>query len=365
MLYRLMKIATSGAYLLMFWLTWQWFQGNLSWGFSLSCVLVSGLWMALTYFELGHLFRTYFDVFSRLKILVPLGIGVVLSALALFYGITELKIVAGVELALWLVVYGLYRRNKRQYRIQGHGPMPKNAWINPPVEAFTGELELILTSGNMANRLHETVGHGEVSVRLDGKVWLLSSYMEKGTVLQDAARVANGLARRGHYIVLRLTRPLTEAQKAMVPHLVNILVEQNCNWRSAAQARRERMINALPLPGRTKSWLIKKLRVTGYDWYGLLVGQRNRDRWTCIGICLEFYHRLGIKTNEYGTGLLGLGTGLFDPIKPARFLSDPAFRLLTLDDKAAFERGCVVHPEGAIQTDGPVAPSSGRPRQGA
>lgn len=346
MLYRLAKIATSAAYLLLLWLTWQWFHSNLEWGFSLGCVLVSGLWIGLTVFELGHLFRTYFDVFSRAKILVPVGLGLVLSGLALWQGAAGLKVVAAVELAVWLGVYVAYRRNKAKYRIQGHGPMPKNAWINPPVEALNGDLELILTSGNMANRLHETVGHGELAVRMpDGKVWLLSSYMEKGTVLQDAARVANGLARRGHYVVLRLNKPITDTQRAMIPHLVNILLEQNCNWRSAAQARRERFINALPLPKSWKAKLHKKLRVTGYDWLGLLTGQRNRDHWTCIGICLEFYHRLGIKTNEYGTGILGLGTGLFDPIKPARFLSDPAFRLLTQDDRRAFE---AAHPKTPV-----------------
>jgi hypothetical protein len=324
--------------LLLFWLTWEWFHGNLAWGFSLSCVLVSAFWIALTASELGHLFRTYFDVFSRLKMTIPIALGVLLSGLAIWKGAPELKIAGAVELVAWVGIYALYRRNKRQYSIQGHGPMPKGAWINPPVEALSGDLELILTSGNMANRLHETVGHGEVAVRMpDGVVYLLSSYMEKGTVLQEAARVANSLARKGHYIVLRLTKPLTEEQKAMIPHLVKVLLQQNCTWRSHAQARRERLINALPLPNSWKLRAIKKFRVTGYDWLGLFAGQRNSDHWTCIGICLEFYHRLGIKTNEYGTGLLGLGTGLLDPIMPVRFLSDPAFRLLTEEDKRAFE----------------------------
>jgi hypothetical protein len=58
------------------------------------------------------------------------------------------------------------------------------------------------------------------------------------------------------------------------------------------------------------------------------MGRLAEDRWTCIGACLELYERLGVKTNTYGTGLLGFGTTLFDPIMPVRFLSDPAFRLL-------------------------------------
>ncbi len=66
-------------------------------------------------------------------------------------------------------------------------------------------------------------------------------------------------------------------------------------------------------------------------------GRRAPSHWTCIGACLELYSRLGVKTHHYGTGLLGLGTGLLDPIMPVRFLSDPAFVLLTEEDKKAFQ----------------------------
>ena len=245
MLYRLTKIATSVAYVLLIWLTWQWFHGNLAWGFSLSCVLVSGFWFGLTVFELGHLFRTYFDVFSRVKTLLPIALGFTLSGLAAWHGQVELKVVAGIELAAWLGVYVAYRRNKAKFERQGHGPMPKGAWINPPAEALQGNLELILTSGNVARRMHETVGHGEVAVRQpDGKVWLLSSYMERGTVWQEATRVIDSLVRRKeHYVVLRLVQPLSAAQKELIVPLVTVLREQSEDWRCAAQARRERFVN--------------------------------------------------------------------------------------------------------------------------
>jgi hypothetical protein len=49
-----------------------------------------------------------------------------------------------------------------------------------------------------------------------------------------------------------------------------------------------------------------------------------QDRWTCIGACLDLYERLGVRTNPYGTGLLGFGTTLFDSIMSVRFLSDRA-----------------------------------------
>ena len=87
----------------------------------------------------------------------------------------------------------------------------------------------------------------------------------------------------------------------------------------------------LPLPARLRERLLRALHTEGYDWLGLFMGRIADERWTCIGACLELYRRLGVATNPYGTGLLGVGTTLFDPIMPVRFLSDPAFRLLTDD----------------------------------
>lgn len=339
MINRIMKIATSCAYLLLAYVTWQWFKGDLAWGFSLGCVAVSGLWLVLTYFELGHLFRTYFDILSRLKILLPIGIGVILSGLAAWWAGPELRIVGFVELALWIGIYARYRFNKGQYKKQGHGPLPKNAWVNPPADVLQ-HFDLILTSGNMANRLHESVGHGEIAVKMpDGKLYLFSSYMERGCVLQEAERVANALLRRGHYVVLRPVRPLTAEQLAVIPNVVNIMLAQNAAWRSRTQAARTRLINRLPLPAAAKAWLVKKLRVTGYDWVGLAIGQKHSNRWTCIGACCELMERVGYELKQaYGTGLLGFGTGLLDPIKPARMLSDTSLRMLTSADQAEYER---------------------------
>ena len=350
-MFRIQKIITSLAYLALIWLTWQWFKGDSQWGFSFGCILVSGLWLVLTGIELRSLFSTYFDVFSRLRAIVPAVIGGLLAGLAVtFADPLALKIVAGVELVLWLAVLILYRRNRQQYIRQGRGPLPKDAWINPDAGAIR-DMDLILTSGAMAARLQESVGHGEVAVTMpDGKLYLLSSYMEKGTVLSPVERVTTALRRKGqHYIVLRLNAELSEAQKDARASLVEILRAQNKAYCEQARAARQRRINALPLPSSVKSWLIRKLPVTGYDWIGLLIGTRHRDHWTCVGICLEFYHRLGIKTNEYGTGLLGLGTGLLNPIMPVRFLSDPAFRLLTQEDKVAFEGR---EPQSALPTAG-------------
>ena len=104
MIYRLRKLASTGAYLILIWLTWEWFQGDTAWTFSLGCTMVSGMWLALTFFELRNLFSTYFDILSRLKILIPIALGTTLAVLSLWFaGPHELKFFAGLELAAWLV----------------------------------------------------------------------------------------------------------------------------------------------------------------------------------------------------------------------------------------------------------------------
>jgi hypothetical protein len=163
--------------------------------------------------------------------------------------------------------------------------------------------------------------------------------MERGCVLQEAERVANALLRRGHYVVLRPVRPLTAEQLAVIPNVVNIMLAQNAAWRERTQVARTRLINRLPLPAAAKAWLVKKLRVTGYDWVGLAIGQKHSNRWTCIGACCELMERVGYELKQaYGTGMLGFGTGLLDPIKPARMLSDTSLRMLTSADQTEYER---------------------------
>ena len=88
-----------------------------------------------------------------------------------------------------------------------------------------------------------------------------------------------------------------------------------------------------------RQWLLKKYLPTGYDWLGLYTGRRFANRWTCMGACLEVLEKVGMKTRPYGTGLLGLGTGLFNPLMPVRFLSEPSYSLLTIADEAADAAG--------------------------
>ena len=191
----------------------------------------------------------------------------------------------------------------------------------------------------MANNLHETVGHGEIVVEVDRAMMCFSSYMEKGSVLNPLKDVTDSNLQRGHYIALRPVKPLNREQESVIPTLVAIMLDQNQQWKSAALANRQAFYKRFLVPAFVQKLVDKKLVITGYDWFGLFTGRLATDHWTCIGACLELLHRIGVKTNDYGTGVLGLGTGVLDPIMPVRFLSDPAFRLLTEQDEAAYHQG--------------------------
>ncbi|MBS1995536.1 MAG: hypothetical protein JSS86_04465 [Cyanobacteria bacterium SZAS LIN-2] len=347
---RLTKIGESFAYLGLGYISYLFVVGRLDLHFSLACTILSALWLALTASQINTLLRTYFDVLSRLKVRIPLTFGLLLSGLAIFAAwpgsslssftsVTSaaLPLLAALEICGWLAVYVNYRRTSARYRQQGHGPLPKGAWVNPDWQALQAG-DLILTSGRMANRLHETVGHGEIVVEVDGQMKSFSSYMERGTTLSLLKDVTESNLKGGHYIALRLVQPLSPEQKAAMPMLAAIMLGQTGRWMQEAQRKRTSFYKRFHVPAFLQRFVDKKLPITGYDWFGLFTGRLASDHWTCIGTCLDLLHRIGVKTNDYGTGVLGLGTGLLDPIMPVRFLSDRAFRLLTEDDASAYRK---------------------------
>lgn len=334
----LIKFAVGIANIALIWLTWKFFWGQLDWGLALGALAISGFWLVVTAVRLRELFQTYFDTLSRLRVRVPLVTGLVCSGLALFASTdTTLTLVAVGEIVGWLGVYIGYRYNRRQFEKVGSGPLPKDAWINPPAAALPN-LCLVLTGGNIANTIKESVGHAEVPIDMpDGTRRSFSSFMEEGVTLRDLRTLTNP-ERPFMYIALRLRDEPTAEQARRAAELVVELKECNEKWTAEANRRRLAFLARLPVPASWRTWLDKKTEITGYDWLGLFIGTRSNVRWTCIGVCLELYQRLGIKTNKYGTGLLGLGTGLFTPIKPVRFLADPAFVMLTNADRERFER---------------------------
>jgi len=332
-----LKFASGAVNILLIVLTWRFLHGKFDWGFSFGCAIVSGAWLVLTRLKMGALLKTYFDTFSRLQVLLPTGVGVVLCVLgATAAGNTLLGLVHVAFLGTWGYIYLKYRAARKLYKEQGHGPMPKEAAINPPGEMMPAGT-LILTSGRMATRLHESVGHGEsVYTAEDGQQRSFSSYMEQGSVDNPLSAVTGAEQSHGFYVALFPKTPFTDAQIVLQRELIHVMLAQNAAWKVAQQARRDNLINSLPLPQAVKSRLSKKFVVTGYDWMGLFIGRRQADHWTCIAACLELFWRMGLPMRQYGTGLLGLGTGLLDPIMPARFLDDPEFVLITEAHVAAW-----------------------------
>lgn len=328
--YRWLKAGDTLAYLGLGWLSWRFVDGEIRESHVLVATLLSGAWLVLTRLRMGHLLKTYFDVVSRLEVIVPTALGIALATFALVRTeLTATRVATLLLLAGWTFLVLRYRRNRAHFERAGHGPLPAGCWLSPPPEALAPG-DLLLTSGMVAAGLRETVGHGETVVRAsDGTLQSFTSRMDKGTILRPAHDVVADLrARHVHYIVLRLRDALSPEQASRGEEIARSMIAVNHAWADAANRRRVARIERLPLPATARARLLHAFHTEGYDWLGLFMGRLAPDRWTCIGACLELYRELGIHTNAYGTGLLGAGTTIFDPIMPVRFLSDPAFELL-------------------------------------
>lgn len=325
----------------MVYLTWRFFTHRLDWQLSTGCVILSGSWLTLTRIKVDHLLQTYFDVLSRIEIQLPVVLGIVLSVVAIIAPAYHpiMHVIAIGEIAFWIWIFSLYRRNKSKFKKQGYGPVPLHTWVSPPAEVLKPG-DLILTSGNIAKELHESVGHAEMVLQMpDGKLQLFSSYMDKGTCFHPLEELT-GPDYKGHYVALHLRNPWTAEESAKATQIAQSMVAVDKQWAAEENVRLEKRVNILPLPEEWKSALKKIFHASGYDWFGTFMGRVADNRWTCIGACVELYHRMGVPINNYGTGLLGVGTTLFDPILPVRFLADPAFELITThsnDDTAKIQ----------------------------
>ncbi|MDQ5933083.1 MAG: hypothetical protein QG574_367 [Cyanobacteriota bacterium erpe_2018_sw_21hr_WHONDRS-SW48-000092_B_bin.40] len=328
----LVKAINTVCYFSLIWLTYKFLSHQLDWQLSGGCVLVSGAWLILTRIKVDHLLQTYFDVLSRIELQLPVVLGLSLSLLALFAKALHpiVHVLALAEIACWIYLFILYRHNKARFKKQGYGPVPLNTIINPPAELLRAG-DLLLTSGNVAKRLHESVGHAEVVLEdASGAKMLLSSYMDKGCTLHQLSDLT-GPDYDGSYVGLHLQEPWSDEQKARAFAIAQEMVKSNRLWAEAENIRVLKRINFFPLP----DWLSSKLKhffhASGYDWFGTFMGRIAPDRWTCIGAAVELYKRMKVPINHYGTGLLGVGTTLLDPIMPVRFLADPALNLIEKD----------------------------------
>jgi hypothetical protein len=334
--FTLIKAVNTIGYFLLIHLTWRFVTHRLDWQLSGGCVALSGMWLIMTRVKVEHLLQTYFDVLSRIELQIPVVFGIVLSVVSLLAAAIHPIVhwIAIIEILCWMYICVLYLRNKKKFKRQGYGPVPLNTWVNPPASVLQPG-DLILTSGNIAKELHESVGHAEMVLTMPGgRMMLFSSYMDKGTCCHPVEELT-GPNYKGHYIALHLKQPWSSEQAAKATEIAESMVALDKQWAAEENIRVAKRIDFLPVPDDIKAKLRTFFHATGYDWFGTFMGRVADNRWTCIGAAVELYKRMGVPINHYGTGLLGVGTTIFDPILPVRFLADPALTLITKNEDVA------------------------------
>jgi len=332
-MFRFWKTAKAVANIFMIFATWRWYQHGFGLEFGLSCLALSFMWLALTFGQMNYLMRSLSTILSRVQLHVPLWFGLILSIVAAYTTTEPLVLVLSLlSLIGWISVYFRYRVNKKKFEKQGHGLLPKGIMINPPADMLPPGA-ILLMSGMIAETIQESVGHGEIVIPDGDKKWSFSSYMKYGVVMNPLEEVMPRRAKHGITVARVPVVPWTEEQCRHSLLQARSMLRQNKEWVVRARARREHVLSLLPLPAVAKDLVRKVMPITGYDWFGLILGRSKMNRWTCIGSVQELLWRMGFTLDQYfGTGLLGAGTSILDPILPARFFDLRCYRDLTEAD---------------------------------
>ena len=340
-MFRFWKTAKAVANILMIFITWRWYESGLGSEIAVGCLLLSAMWLALSFGQMAYLLRSYTTILSRLQVHLPLWFGLFLSGLALLNTTSLLISVLSVASLLgWVSVYVRYRINKRNFEKQGHGVLPAGIMINPPFEILPPGAILLMTG--IADVIHEAVGHGEIVIPDGEKKWAFSTYMKYGTVINPLEEVLPRRAKHGITVARVPVVPWTEEDCKLSLMQARAMQRQNKEWVVRRQIGREKLICGLPLPAVLKNALRKfldqRFAITGYDWFGLFLGRIKMNHWTCIGSVQELLWRMGKTLDQYfGTGLLGAGTSILDPIMPSRFFDLKCYRDLTTAEYEAWK----------------------------
>src|SRR5262249_10098838 len=151
-----------------------------------------------------------------------------------------------------------------------------------------------------------------------------------GVVMNPLEEVLPRRAKRGITVARVPIVPWTEEQCRHSLLQARAMLRQNKEYVVRTRTSREKICARLPFGSLLKRLLDKLMPVTGYDWFGLFLGRIKINHWTCIGSVQELLWRMGITLDRYfGTGLLGAGTSIADPIMPARFFELRCYRDLT------------------------------------
>jgi len=323
------KLFTFSAHVLFYYLAVRFALAQLGQGtaatstLSLSgqCLVLSGIFLTVTYVLFVQILRSYGNVFTRLMSMEMLLWGVPLSVVALIASpgllVSTLSLAS---LGAW-IFFGLrYRANKSRYEKQGAGPVPVDTCIKIPVE-LPRPGDAIGTGGQMARLLRQGVAHTETVIPWQGKLMLFSSWFENGAFLNEVPRILKPDPKYPNYLLQR--RPaIRQDQVELMEYVVRAMIAQNAAYVERLKAKRER------LPGFLRHWLDKKFPVTGYDWLGRYTGRRAPDHWTCNVVYLEVMRRSGVEVVRLGQGAAGLRTGWFDIPNTEDLRGDDALHLV-------------------------------------
>jgi hypothetical protein len=331
-------------------LVYRWFTGNLDWGLAFSCVVLSGLSLALMAFSLRGLLESYHNYASRVRVRVPLVIGLILSAVAMYHAGMGPDVVfvhspgnfhlhinlftiqpnadpwlyvpAAGELVGWLLVLVLYRANRRNFMRTNWGWIRNDTWLNPPMEAILelAPIGAFISSGSFGPprvrnaekhyvrpKMRNPTGHLEVPYTdEDGKHWLHSSWIGYGTVEHPMDEIIGKKLHVGeHYIIRAWKVPPTPEQIKRAPVVARQLLAENQAWKEREKARRERLIGLVPLKS-VRARLLKKFgEPSGYYWWGLISGYQPEAAGTCVGQGIVMWDRLGLKVEPHWDGFFG------------------------------------------------------------
>lgn len=284
-------------------------------------LVLSAVFLVLTYSHFVHILRSYGNVFTRILAAETLLWGVPLSAAALYLGGQEhVRPLAALSLGAWLFFAYRYEINKKRYEKQGAGPIPVDTCIKIPSELVRPG-DAIGTGGAMAKLLRQGVAHTECVIPWEGKLMLFSSWFEEGAFLNDVKRILKPNPKYPNYLLQRRP-PLNAEQIELMEYVVRAMRAQNLAYRERLRARRERM------PTWLKNFMDKQFPITGYDWLGRYTGRRAPDRWTCNVAYLEVMRRTCVDVVRLGHGAAGLRTGWFDFPNTEDLRADPALHLV-------------------------------------
>ena len=327
---RLRKQMMFLSYALSLGLIWFFATHETGLGLSGDCLVLSTIAATVTFVQFTCLLRGYGSVISRLQTIAALIWGTTLSLAALVFAGTQILLgAAALSIALWAYAWWRFRVQKAKFVNVGSGPLRADVWVSPPADALEAG-DVLCTSGRVATWLHQSTGHTENVIPFDGRLQLFSSWFETGPCINEVARICKP-SDRNHYVVLRRREPLTADQMLRMEQGAKDMLAENQVFIARTKARRARM------PQWLANFLDRKFPATGYDWVGAYSGRIAKDRWTCTGVHLTLMRRCGISTPRLGSGLFGLGTGLFDILNTEDLAADRGLRYLTLADKAAYE----------------------------